>query len=231
MIVGAGLFTVKVAVPDVPPPGAGLVTVTLGVPAVATSATVICAVICVALTNAVVFAAPPKFTTEPVTKFVPLTVNVNAAPPAVALVGEIVVMVGDGKFTVVGSVAVFPVVPESLVVVTVAELIGVPAAAAATFTTKLNALVPLVAAIAAELVHVTVWETVTHDHTPELVLLLNDIPVGRVSVTVVVPVVGEPPVLDTVIVYVPVWPTVKFPVCTFPIVTSGAMPVPFSVTV
>lgn len=38
LIVGAGLLTVKVCAPVVPPPGAGLVTVTLIGPAVATSA-------------------------------------------------------------------------------------------------------------------------------------------------------------------------------------------------
>ncbi len=64
----------------------------------------------------------------------------------------------------------------------------------------MNALVPPLGAIAAELVQVTVWDGATHDHTPELVLLLNAIPVGSVSVTVVVPVVGEPPLLVTVIV-------------------------------
>ena len=44
----------------------------------------------------VVFAAPPKFTREPETKFVPFTVRVNAGPPAVALGGESVVIVGTG---------------------------------------------------------------------------------------------------------------------------------------
>jgi hypothetical protein len=38
----------------------------------------------------------PNFTVAPATKFVPFTVNVNAAPPAVALVGAIVVIVGTG---------------------------------------------------------------------------------------------------------------------------------------
>ena len=81
-------------VPDVPPPGAGFVTVTLAVPAVAISAAVIAAVTCVALTNVVVLAAPLNFTTDVDTNPVPLTVSVNAAPPAVALVGEIDVSVG-----------------------------------------------------------------------------------------------------------------------------------------
>ena len=64
----------------------------------AISATVIAAVICVALTNVVAFAAPLEFTTELATKFVPFAVSVKPAPPAVALVGEIEVSVGTGLF-------------------------------------------------------------------------------------------------------------------------------------
>lgn len=97
---GRGLFTVNVAAADVPPPGAGFVTVTLNVPAVAISAAAIAAVNCVALTNVVVFAVPLKLTVEVDTKFVPFTVSVNAAPPAVALLGERVVMVGNGLLMV-----------------------------------------------------------------------------------------------------------------------------------
>ena len=96
MIVGTGLFTVNGEFPEVPPPGAGFVTVTLNVPAAAMSGAVIAAVTCVALTNVVVLDAPLKFTTEPETKPVPFTVKVNAAPPAVALVGESDVIVGSG---------------------------------------------------------------------------------------------------------------------------------------
>jgi hypothetical protein len=82
--------------PDVPPPGAGLVTVTFAVPAVAISAAVMAAVNCVALTNVVVLATPLNFTTDVETNPVPFTVRVKAAPPAVALVGEIEVSVGAG---------------------------------------------------------------------------------------------------------------------------------------
>ena len=74
--------TVNVTEFDVPPPGAGFVTVTAGVPADATSPARIAAVTCVELTNVVVLAAPPKFTTEVFRKFVPFTVNVNAPEPA-----------------------------------------------------------------------------------------------------------------------------------------------------
>src|ERR1700704_4028262 len=54
------------------------------------------AVICVALTNVVVLAAPLKFTIAPETKFVPFTVSVKADPPAVTLVGKTVLIVGTG---------------------------------------------------------------------------------------------------------------------------------------
>ena len=93
-------MTANVELPDVPPPGAGLVTVTGKLPTAAMSAGVTAAVSCVALTNVVALAAPLKFTTELETKPVPFTVNVKAAPPTVALVGESVVITGDGLLIV-----------------------------------------------------------------------------------------------------------------------------------
>jgi hypothetical protein len=97
VIFGNGLFTVNVTEFDVPPPGAGFVTVTPGVlPGVATSPARITAVNCVALTNVVARAAPPKFTVDVLTKLVPFTVNVNPAEPATILFGESVVTVGTG---------------------------------------------------------------------------------------------------------------------------------------
>jgi hypothetical protein len=97
VVVGTGLFTVNATEFEVPPPGAGLVTVTPGVlPGVITSLARIAAVNCVALTNVVTFAAPPKFTTDVFTKLVPFTVKVNPADPATIFVGEIVVTVGTG---------------------------------------------------------------------------------------------------------------------------------------
>lgn len=71
-----------------------------------------------ALTKVVVFAAPLNFTTEVETKFVPLTVSVNAAPPAVALVGESEVIVGTGLFTVKLVAAEVPPPGAGLVTVT-----------------------------------------------------------------------------------------------------------------
>src|SRR6266404_66681 len=69
--VGDELFTVNVCAAEVPPPGAGVTTVS-----------------CVALTNVVVRVAPFQRTLEPLTKLVPLTVSVDAAPPTPALEGE-----------------------------------------------------------------------------------------------------------------------------------------------
>src|SRR5229473_779357 len=122
VIDGKGLLIANVAAADAPPPGAGFVTVTLTVPPVAISAAVIAAVTCVALTNVVVFAAPLKSTTEVDTKFVPLRVSVNSAPPAVALVGESVVMTGAGLVPVPLSVATCVVGLASSVIVSVAVL-------------------------------------------------------------------------------------------------------------
>jgi hypothetical protein len=89
-------FTVKLTLLEVPPPGAGFVTVTAFVPAVAMSDARMAAVSWVALTKVVVFAAPAKLTVEELTKPVPFTVRVNACPPAVALGGISVVIVGIG---------------------------------------------------------------------------------------------------------------------------------------
>jgi hypothetical protein len=83
---------------------------------------------CVELTNVVVRVVPPNVTNEAETKFVPLTVSVKAAPPATALSGEIVVIVGRElpplmvKFTGlevpppgVGLVTVTDAVPADLI--------------------------------------------------------------------------------------------------------------------
>ena len=81
---------------DVPPPGAALTTVIGTLPGLATSPAPIAAVSCVELTNVVVRAALFQRTTDPDTKLVPLTVSVNADPPAVALLGTSEVSVGRG---------------------------------------------------------------------------------------------------------------------------------------
>jgi len=98
--VGAGLFTVKVRALEVPPPGAGLKTVMLNVPAVSKSIAEIAVVSWVPLTKVVVKSYPSSCTTESDVKFVPLTVREKPASPTVLLVGERLVMVGTGFFTV-----------------------------------------------------------------------------------------------------------------------------------
>lgn len=102
VIVATGLLaavTLKFITADVPPPGAGFVTVTGGVPTVATAVAGIDAVSTVELTKVVVVAAPLKFTTAPLTKPVPFTVNVNVPDPATTPVGDNEVIVGTGLVT------------------------------------------------------------------------------------------------------------------------------------
>jgi hypothetical protein len=94
--VTTGVMTLKVTEFEGPPPGVGFVTITAGVPPAAISVAKIAAVICVTETNVVVFAVPPKLTTEVGVNPVPFTVNVNAGFPALVLVGEIEVITGTG---------------------------------------------------------------------------------------------------------------------------------------
>jgi len=97
LIAGMGLgppLILKFTGFDLPPPGAGLVTHTCAVPPVVMAAASMDAANCMELTNVVVRVVPPNVTNEAETKFVPLTVSVKAAPPATALSGEIVVIVG-----------------------------------------------------------------------------------------------------------------------------------------
>src|SRR5213596_2653722 len=98
--VGTELLMVNVSAPEVPPPGVGENTVTDAVPAVAASLAGIAARNCVPLTNVVVRAAPFQRTTDPLTKFVPFTVRVKAAAPAVALPGVSEPIVGTGLLMV-----------------------------------------------------------------------------------------------------------------------------------
>ena len=91
------------------PPPAGFVTVTFTVPAVAMSAAGIVATICVLVTDEGVIAGlAPKFTVAPLAKPVPVRVSVNAAPPAVALVGESDVRLGDEPVTANVTEALVP---------------------------------------------------------------------------------------------------------------------------
>ena len=94
------MLTVKVCAFDVPPPGVGFTTVRLNMPPVVRSLAGIEAVTCVELTNVVVRGEPLKFTIDVETKLVPFTVMVKAASPTFLLVGEMLVVVGTGLFTV-----------------------------------------------------------------------------------------------------------------------------------
>ena len=83
---------------EVPPPGVGVKTVTEVEPAVAMSPAAMVARSWVLLTKVVVRGAPFQLITEAVTKLLPVTVKLNPAPPAVALVGESVLSTGTGLF-------------------------------------------------------------------------------------------------------------------------------------
>ena len=83
--------TVNVAEFEVTPP---VVRVTGNVPAVVIRLAVTVAVTWLALTTVVARGVPLKFTTESPPKLLPLTVRVNAAPPAEALVGLMELIAG-----------------------------------------------------------------------------------------------------------------------------------------
>ena len=94
VIAGTGFWIVTLAALEVPPPGEGFTTVTCPEPVAATSAVVIAAVSCAALTNVVGRALPFHCTTEPATNPVPFTVRVNAPDPATTLEGETLLTAG-----------------------------------------------------------------------------------------------------------------------------------------
>ena len=85
------------AVFEIPPLGGGVTSVTCTVPGSAMSLARTVAVSCVADTYDVVRGAPLTCISEESTKFVPATTSVNAKPPAVALVGLMLVIVGAGS--------------------------------------------------------------------------------------------------------------------------------------
>lgn len=113
---GLGL-TGKLADAEAPPPGVGLTTVTASVPAVATSLAGILAVSCEALPKVVVRLELFTCTTELRTKFFPLIVRVAAPPPAVALGGGRLVILGTGLRTAKFAVAVPPPGPPLTTVI------------------------------------------------------------------------------------------------------------------
>ena len=127
VIVGTGLLTGNVQVPEVPPPGAGLVTVTFAVVATPRSLEGIWAVIFVELTKVVASGVPFQLTTELSTKFVPVTAKVIAPEPASTLTGASAVMVGTGMVLVTVKVMAPEAPPPGAGLVTV--MLAVPAVA------------------------------------------------------------------------------------------------------
>src|SRR6185436_11915417 len=91
------------------PPGPGVKTVTCAVPAAAMSVAEIAACRLVALTNVVGRASPLHRTIDAEMKLLPVTVSVNAAPPALALAGDNELANGagrsDGSTVIAGLVA------------------------------------------------------------------------------------------------------------------------------
>ena len=79
------------------------------------------AVNCVPLTNVVVSATPFHSTTEPLTKLLPVTISVNAGPPAVAEVCESDVRMETGLLIV--KVTVLDVPPPGVGLNTVTEAV------------------------------------------------------------------------------------------------------------
>ena len=146
-----GGLIVKLSPLDAPPPGVGFVTVTIAVPGVATSLARIEAVSWVAFTNVVVRAVPLKFTTEPLMKFVPFRVSVNAPEAAVTEEGESDVSVGKGfAGTVIWKFTAFDVPPPcGFVTVTNAvpavamSLAGIEAVSCVAFTNVVGRATPL----------------------------------------------------------------------------------------
>jgi hypothetical protein len=109
---------------------------------VATAVAGTVAVSCVADTNVVAKAVLPKFTTEPLIKFVPFTVRVKSALPATAVAGARVVIVGAGSVTV--KVAVLVAVPEG--VVTARVPLVAPAGTVKVMVVALTTVKPVMAA-------------------------------------------------------------------------------------
>src|SRR5215471_11156420 len=95
---GGGLLTASDSVPEAEPPG--LITPMARLPVEAMSLAGMAAVSCVEVTNVVVRFAPFTWTMDPLTKFEPVAVNVNAGPPTVAEVGEMLVSDGAVLLTV-----------------------------------------------------------------------------------------------------------------------------------
>lgn len=150
VIAGEGTFTAKLTASDIPPIELAFMTITPATPAVAMSVALIAACNSVFETNVVGRELKPEprspvgfhSTVDEGRKFVPVTVNTNAAPPATAELGLSAVIVGGPRIV---SVRVLEVPPPGAGVKTV--IVAVPGLAksdAVTVNTKLVAELTLV---------------------------------------------------------------------------------------
>jgi hypothetical protein len=146
------------------------------------------------------------------------TIEYEPVEPIVKLPVCVFTTASCGARTVVGSLedGVFAAPPPDAPAV----LVTLAGAFAATFTTSEIGFPVPATAILVVLVHVTTAPA-AEQVQPVPVAALNVRPVGSVSLTVIVPDVATLPVLPTLIVYVPVWPVVKLPVCDFAIASTG----------
>src|SRR5436309_15285739 len=95
------------------------------------SAAVMSAWSCVALINVVVRSLPFQCTTDDATKFVPVTVNVNAALPATLSVGDRELTVGPGFGVFMVKVCALDVPPPGVGLTTVTKAVPAVAMSAA----------------------------------------------------------------------------------------------------
>jgi len=96
---GAGLFTAKAELDEIPPPGAALIAAIANVPELARSAALSNTFMLVLLTKVEGRAAPFTSRLVPATKPDPVIVTIVAAEPALPVLGETEVIVGAGLFT------------------------------------------------------------------------------------------------------------------------------------
>ena len=96
-LLGAGVIVKVREVADVPPPGVEVNTTTVAVPGLAIRLAGTLVVIWLVLRKVVTSAFPFHSTKEPGEKLLPVTVRVNAVPPACAVVGDMALSDGLGK--------------------------------------------------------------------------------------------------------------------------------------
>jgi hypothetical protein len=119
LVITAAPAIVNVTALDIAP-AQGFTTVTDTVPAVATCAAGTVTTSCVEEEDVGVRLVPPKLTIEPETKFVPVTVKVKLALPAVTQLGLSELMLGTA---VIVNVAAVDVAPQGLGFTTVTDAV------------------------------------------------------------------------------------------------------------